>query len=119
MATASAVATRRALRALTPLQRAQRRQDLLLASDLMRRQIGRDLAGLQPQADRALIWVDAALWLRNRWREAPPRGRGAVLALAAAAGLVGVGSAGSFMLRHARWLRNALAAWRLWRRLRP
>lgn len=115
---ASAVATRRALRAMTPLQRAQRRQDLLLASDLLRQQVTRDLAALQPQADRALIWVDAALWLRNRWQLMPQRGRGTVLALAAAAGVAGVSGGGGFMLRHARWLRNALAAWRLWRGMR-
>jgi len=103
---------------MTSLQRTQRRQDLLLASDLLRQQVERDLAGLQPQADRALIWVDAALWLRNHWREAPPRSRGALLALAAAAGVAGVSGAGGFMLRHARWLRSALAAWRLWRGMR-
>lgn len=106
-----------ALHALNPAQRAQRAQDLRLAADLLRRQVGRDLTQLQPAADRVLIWVDAALWLRRHWLRAPPQQRLAGM-LAAAGGLVGAGRLGVLALRHWRGLRNALVAWRLWRRLR-
>ncbi|MBE7426518.1 MAG: hypothetical protein IT503_09790 [Burkholderiaceae bacterium] len=104
-------------RALSPAQRAQRRQDLALAADLLRRQVGRDLTRLQPAADRLLVWADIALWLRRRWLLAPQRRR-LTTVLAAVGGLAGVGSVGAFALRHWRWLRNSLVAWRLWRRLR-
>jgi len=106
-----------ALGSLNPVQRAQRAQDLRLAADLLRRQVGRDLTRLQPAADRVLIGVDVALWLRRQWLRSPPQRRLAGV-LAAAGGLAGAGSLGAFALRHRRWLRNALVAWRLWRRLR-
>jgi len=111
------MARRHALRSLTPQQRAQRRQDLLLAADALRGRIDADLTHLQPAADRVLVWVDAALWLRRRWLHTPRR-RHLAVALAAVGGLFGAGRIGGFALRHRRWLRNALLAWRAWRALR-
>jgi len=86
---------------MTPLQRAQRRHDLQLAADLLRRQIDGNLSSLQPAGDRVLAWVDAAWWLRRRWRRWPRAGL-----LTAAAGL------GALLPR------RAFVAWRLWRWLR-
>ncbi|HEX6018620.1 MAG TPA: hypothetical protein VFZ28_11010 [Burkholderiaceae bacterium] len=106
-----------ALRALNPAQRAQRTQDLRLAADLLRRQAERDLTRLQPAADRVLIWVDAALWLRRHWPRRLPQRRLAGVA-AAIGGLAGASGLSVFALRHWRWLRNTLVAWRLWQRLR-
>jgi len=108
---------RRALRSLTAPQRVQRRQDLLLAADLLRRQVDSDLTQLQPAADRVLIWVDAGLWLRRRW-QAASRDGGAGGALAALGTVIGVGGIGAFALRHRRWLRGAVLAWQLWRQFR-
>jgi len=109
---------------MTPQQRAQRRQDLTLASDLLRRQLDTELTQLQPAADRVLVWVDAALWLRRRWPAASREG-GVGSALAVLGGVIGVGAGvgglGAFALRHRRWLRGALVVWQLWRqfRMRP
>lgn len=106
-----------AIRSLSAQQRALRQQDLMLAADLLRRQIDADLAQLQPAADRVLIWVDATLWLRRHWLQSPRRRRAAT-ALAAAAGIAGAGSIGGWVLRHWHWLRSALTAWRVWKQLR-
>jgi len=94
--------------------RTQRRQDLLLAADALRRQIGADLTHLQPAADRALAWFDVGLWLRRHWASSTPELRRIAALLAVVAGVSG----GGFALRHARWLRHALAGWRLWKLLR-
>jgi hypothetical protein len=102
--------------AMSTPQRAQRRQDLLLAAGALRQQIGADLARLEPAADRVLLWVGAGWWLRRRWpRSSTPR----VSALLTAAGTLAGGTGLAwFALRHWRWLRNALVVWRLWRQLR-
>ena len=107
---ATAVAPRPPQRTMTAQQRAQRRQDLLLAADALRQRVGVDLAHLRPAAQRVLTWVDAGLWLRRHWHAASPGQRlaGTVLALA-----------GGGMWRQWRWLGAVLVAWRLWRQLRP
>ena len=97
-------------------QRANRRQDLLLAAGALRRQIGADLSRLEPVADRVLLWAGVGLWLRRHWSRSGTR---RVSALMAAAGSLAGGSGLAwFALRHWRWLRSALVVWRLWRQLR-
>jgi len=112
------MATERAVNALSAPQRAQRRNDLLLAADSLRAQIGADLARLQPAGDRVLAWADAALWVRRQWSRASPPRRRLAAVIAAAGGIAGAGGIGAYVLRHWRWLRNALVAWRVWRQLR-
>ncbi|HEY6512275.1 MAG TPA: hypothetical protein VI032_09865 [Burkholderiaceae bacterium] len=101
---------------MTPAQRAQRRHDLLLAAHLLRRQVDADLVHLQPSADRVLVWLDAALWLRRQWARSRASRLGT--ALAAAAAIAGVGGLGAAVLRHGHWLQSALVAWRAWQQRR-
>ena len=97
-------------RALSATQRAQRRQDLLLAAALLRRQIDADLDRLAPVGERIVHWAEIGVWLRRHW----PRLRGGkTVALAAAVGSL-IGGTGWFALRRWRWIRDALVAWRLW-----
>lgn len=94
---------------MTAPQRAQRRQDLLLAADALRQRASVDLAHLRPAAQRVLAWVDAGLWLRRHWHTASPGQRLAGTALALA---------GGSLWRRWRWMGSVLVAWRLWRQLR-
>ena len=95
---------------------AQRRQDLLLAAELLRHQIGVDLARLEPAGDRVAQGAALGLWLRRHW----PRSRIERTAVAAAALASVIGGTGIswFALRRWRWVRNALVVWRLWKQLR-
>jgi hypothetical protein len=111
------MASRAALRALSPQQRAERRRDLALAAELLRHQIGAELVRLQPSAERLLFGVDLALWLRRQWRQRSPLERRVAAVLALLGGLAGIGGVGGFALRRRRWIRNAIIAWRAWRHL--
>jgi hypothetical protein len=59
---------------MNAVQRAQRQHDLLLAADVLRRQIDASLTTLAPTADRALrhwrwlsyLWLGWQLW--KQWR---------------------------------------------------
>jgi hypothetical protein len=112
------MARRSARRALSPQQRAERRRDLALAAGLLRHQIGADLVRLQPSAERVLLGVDVALWLRRQWLHRSPGERRLAAVLALLGGLAGIGGVGGFALRQRRWIRNAIIAWRVWRRVR-
>jgi len=101
----------------TSSPQAQRRHDLLLASQLLRQQMAVDLDRLEPAANRVLLWVNAGWWLRRHWPSTRPQRRVATL-LAMAGGLIGSTGIAAFALRRWRWLRNGLVVWRLWRRLR-
>jgi hypothetical protein len=107
-----------AVRAMSAQQRAQRRQDLLLAAQLLRSRIDADLAQLQPGADRVLIWADAALWLRRHWHQASAGERRVAAVVAVAGGIASVTGIGRFALRHRGWLHSVFAAWHMWRQLR-
>jgi len=103
-----------ARQALTAPQRTQRRHDLALAAQLLRRQIDADLMQIRPAADRVLIGVGAAWWLRRHWPLQTARQRRVAAALAALSSVLGLGGIGRWALRHRRWVRAALLAWRLW-----
>lgn len=107
-----------AIRSMSAQQRALRQQDLTLAADLLRRQIDADLTQLQPAADRMLIWVDAALWLRRHWHQASAGERRVAAAIALAGGIASVTGISRFALRHRGWLHGVFAAWHMWRQLR-
>lgn len=95
---------------------AQRRQDLLLAAELLRHQIGGDLGRLEPVGDRVVQGAVLGLWLRRHW----PRARieRTAVAAAAVASVIGGTGIGWLALRRWRWVRNALVLWRLWKQLR-
>ena len=105
-------------RALTPPQREQRRNDLALAAQLLRRQIDAELAQLQPAADRVLIGVDVAWWIQRHWPARTPRQRRVAAAFAVLGGVLGVSGFGRLALRYRRWLRAAWVAWRVWHHAR-
>lgn len=89
-------------------RREQRKQDLLLASALLRQQVGSDLGRLAARADGL-----AGRYLALRDGLATPLRRGA-----AAAGVVVL----ALSLRRLRWGRLARwtwLAWRTWKLLRP
>jgi hypothetical protein len=93
-------------------QRTNRRDDLLLAADVLRREVDASLTSFEPAAERVLHWGAIGLRLRRRYATSGMR-RSA--ALWAAVG--GIGS-GWLALRHRRWLRKAWFAWQLWKQLR-
>lgn len=95
-------------------ERAQRRHDLLLAADLLRREINAGLTTLAPTAERALHWV--AIGRRLRQHHTGMRRIGALLG--AAGGALGGTGVGWLALRHWRWLSNVWIAWQLWRQWR-
>jgi hypothetical protein len=97
---------------MNPAQRASRQHDLLLAADVLRREMNASLTSLQPAAEPVLHGLAIGLWLR---RHRATSGAWAAALAVAAGGAVG-GS--RFALRHRRWLRRAWIAWRLWQLVR-
>jgi hypothetical protein len=91
---------------MNPAQRARRRHDLLLAADVLRREIDASLTSIEPVAERVLSWAALGLRLRQRYR-----------ASGAPRALMGTGIVW-FVLRHWRWLRDAWVVWQL-RKERP
>lgn len=95
---------------MTPAERAQRRKDLLLASQLLRLQAGAALGQLGERADAAERFVGRAR-----------------AALTGPLGWAGAGLLVVVLLRRPRartprrrpWLRWAWLAWRVWRGLPP
>jgi len=88
---------------VSPTQRARRRHDLLLAADVVRREIDDSLASLEPTGERVLHWVALGQRLRQRYRAVGASRVGALL-----------GSGGVwFVLRQWRWLRDAWVLWQL------
>ena len=99
---------------MNAVQRAQRRHDLLLAADVLRRQVDASLTTLAPAADRALHWVAIGQQLRRR-----TAGTRRLAALLAAAGTaIGGTGIGWVALRHWRWLSSLWIGWQMWRQWR-
>lgn len=91
-----------------PVERAQRKADLLLASQLLRLQADVALDQVGQQADRwALRWQMLRGWMGDL--------RVASAAVAAAGLWVGAGSRRAGLLRGLRWCWMAWRGWRLWR----
>ncbi|PZP27892.1 MAG: hypothetical protein DI603_20565 [Roseateles depolymerans] len=92
-----------------PAERAQRKADLLMASQLLRLQADVALDQVGQQADRwALRWQALRGWVADAR---------VVSAAVATAGLwVGAGSRRGQLLRGLRWCWVAWRGWRLWRR---
>jgi hypothetical protein len=87
-------------------ERARRRHDLLLAADVLRREIDASLTTFEPAAERALFWAAVGMRLRRRYRASGGQLSGL---LTATGGVIGIGW---FVLRHWRWLRGVVVAWR-------
>jgi hypothetical protein len=100
---------------MNPAQRAARQHDLLLAADVLRREVDASLTSLQPAAEPALHGLAIGLWLRRH--HAKSGALAAALAVAAG-GAAGGSGIGRFALRHRRGLRRAWIVWRLWRLVR-
>lgn len=95
---------------MTPAQRVLRQHDLLLAADLLRREVDASLTSLQPAVEPVLHGLAIGLWLR---RQRATSGAWAATLLAVAGAVVGGRGVGRFALRHRRWLRRAWLAWGL------
>jgi len=99
---------------MNAIERAQRRHDLLLAADVLRREINASLTTLAPAAERALHWVAIGQLLRQQ--HAGMRRIGTLLG--AAGGILGATGVGWVALRRWRWLSNVWIAWQLWKQWR-
>jgi hypothetical protein len=86
-------------------QRARRRHDLLLAADVLRREIDAGLTMFEPAAERALFWTAIGVRLRRRYRASGDQLSGL---LTATGGVIGIGW---FALRHWRWISKLWLAW--------
>ena len=89
-----------------PARRAARKQDLLLASALLR---GQAVAAVDDLGERADVWARRWLWLQAQLGDPWVRAASAV----GAAFLAGSGPGRSRWMRLLRW---GLVAWRMWRR---
>ena len=98
---------------MNAVQRAQRQHDLLLAADVLRRQIDAGLTTLEPTVDHVLHWVAVGRQLRRR-----SAGTRRLAALLAAGGALGGSGIGWVALRHWRWLSYLWVGWQLWRQWR-
>lgn len=100
---------------MSPAQRVLRQHDLLLAADVLRREVDASLTRLQPAVEPVLHGLAIGLWLR---RQHARSGAWAATLLAVAGGVAGGSGIGRFALRHRRGLRRAWIVWRLWKLVR-
>lgn len=88
-----------------PAHRAERKQDLLLASTLLR---GQAAAALDDLGERADVWGRRWQWLRAQWADP-------WVQAASRLGAALLAGRGPRRGRWTRWLRWGWVAWRAWR----